>query len=59
LVEDIKANELLVKAKNWWINDSVSNAMEITRSRVNLSYVNTGNLADGKPADILQLRSIQ
>jgi hypothetical protein len=26
--------------------------MEITRSRVNLSYVNTGNLADGKPADI-------
>jgi hypothetical protein len=33
--------------------------MEITRSLVNFSYVNTGNLADGKPADILQLRLIQ
>jgi hypothetical protein len=58
LVEDVaKANELLVKAKNWWINDSYWLVMpwKLQDPGVNLSYVNTGNLADGKPADILQL----
>ncbi|MFT5964551.1 MAG: hypothetical protein ACI9L6_001294 [Flavobacterium sp.] len=58
LVEDItKANELLVKAKNWWINDSYWLVMpwKLQDPGVNLSYVNTGKLTDGKPADILQL----
>jgi hypothetical protein len=58
LVEDAKkAAEMLVKAKNWWINDSYWLVMpwKLQDPGVNLSYVNTGELADGKPADILQL----
>jgi hypothetical protein len=58
LVEDAKkTNELLVKAKNWWINDSYWLVMpwKLQDPGVNLSYVNTGKLADGKAADILQL----
>jgi hypothetical protein len=58
LVEDVKkTNELLVKAKNWWINDSYWLVMpwKLQDPGVNLTYVSTGKLADGKTADILQL----
>jgi hypothetical protein len=58
LVEDTKkANELLIKAKNWWINDSYWLVMpwKLQDPGVNLTYVKTEKLADGKTVDILQL----
>jgi hypothetical protein len=58
LVEDAKkSSELLERAKNWWINDSYWLVMpwKLQDPGVNLTYVKTGKLADGKPADILQL----
>jgi len=58
LVEDEKkANELLIKAKNWWINDSYWLVMpwKLQDPGVNLTYVKTDKLADGRTVDILQL----
>jgi hypothetical protein len=58
LVVDVKkANELLIKAKNWWINDSYWLVMpwKLQDPGVNLTYVKTEKLANGKTVDILQL----
>lgn len=58
LVEDAKkSNELLIKAKNWWINDSYWLVMpwKLQDPGVTLSYLKQEKLANGKPADILQL----
>jgi hypothetical protein len=58
LVKDQKkANEFLVKARDWWINDSYWLVMpwKLQDSGVNLTYVKEGQVADGKKADILQL----
>lgn len=58
LVKDqTKVNGLLRKAKNWWINDSYWLVMpwKLQDPGVNLTYVKTDKLPDGKTADILQL----
>jgi hypothetical protein len=58
LVEDAKkANELLIKAKNWWINDSYWLVMpwKLQDPGVTLRYLKQEKLANGKPVDILQL----
>jgi hypothetical protein len=58
LVKDQKkANEFLVQARDWWINDSYWLVMpwKLQDPGVNLTYVKEGQLADGKKADILQL----
>lgn len=58
LVKDqTKVNGLLKKAKNWWINDSYWLVMpwKLQDPGVNLTYVKTDKLPNGKTADILQL----
>lgn len=58
LVKDqTKANDLLKKAKNWWINDSYWLVMpwKLQDPGVHLTYVKTDKLPNGKTADILQL----
>lgn len=58
LVKDqTKVNGLLRKAKNWWINDSYWLVMpwKLQDPGVNLTYVKTDKLPNGKTADILQL----
>lgn len=55
--EEKKANNLLIKAKNWWINDSYWLVMpwKLQDPGTSLSYVKSERLADGKTVDILQL----
>ncbi|EIA07501.1 hypothetical protein [Flavobacterium frigoris] len=55
--EEKKANNLLIKAKNWWINDSYWLVMpwKLQDPGTSLSYVKSEQLADGKTVDILQL----
>ena len=57
LNDDNKTIELLVKAKNWWINDSYWLLMpwKLQDSGVHLTYVKTDQLPNGKMVDILQL----
>ena len=57
LNDDNKTKELLVKAKNWWINDSYWLLMpwKLQDSGVHLTYVKTDQLPNGKMVDILQL----
>jgi hypothetical protein len=55
--EEKKSNDLLVTAKNWWINDSYWLVMpwKLQDPGVNLTYVKSEQLSDGTMADILQL----
>lgn len=55
--DDTKTQELLVKAKNWWINDSYWLVMpwKLQDPGVQLKYIKTDQLPDGKTVDILQL----
>ncbi|PQV51790.1 hypothetical protein CLV33_101723 [Jejuia pallidilutea] len=58
LVQDeTKQNELLVKGKNWWINDSYWLVMpwKLQDPGVTLSHVKTETLNNGHTADVLQL----
>lgn len=57
LADETKANVLLEKAKNWWINDSYWLVMpwKLQDPGVTLAYVKTDKLPNGKMADILQL----
>jgi hypothetical protein len=57
LKEEKKSNDLLVTAKNWWINDSYWLVMpwKLQDPGVNLTYVKSEQLSDGTMADILQL----
>ncbi|SHG32483.1 hypothetical protein SAMN05444396_108102 [Flavobacterium segetis] len=57
LNDDNKTIELLVKAKNWWINDSYWLLMpwKLQDSGVHLTFVKTDQLPNGKMVDILQL----
>ena len=57
LADETKANGLLEKAKNWWINDSYWLVMpwKLQDPGVTLAYVKTDKLPNGKTADILQL----
>jgi hypothetical protein len=55
--DETKANGLLEKGKNWWINDSYWLVMpwKLQDPGVHLTYVKTDKLPNGKTADILQL----
>ncbi|WP_366183578.1 hypothetical protein [Flavobacterium ovatum] len=55
--DDKKANSLLKKAKNWWINDSYWLVMpwKLQDPGVTLTYVKTEQLPDGNTADVLQM----
>ena len=55
--DETKANGLLEKGKNWWINDSYWLVMpwKLQDPGVTLTYVKTDKLPNGKAADILQL----
>jgi hypothetical protein len=55
--EEKKSNDLLVTAKNWWINDSYWLVMpwKLQDPGVNLTYVKSEQLSNGTMADILQL----
>ncbi|SEA71474.1 hypothetical protein SAMN05443667_107212 [Flavobacterium gillisiae] len=57
VTDETKANPLLEKAKNWWINDSYWLVMpwKLQDPGVTLAYVKTDKLPNGKTADILQL----
>lgn len=55
--DEVKANGLLEKGKNLWINDSYWLVMpwKLQDPGVNLSYVKTDKLPNGTTVDILQL----
>jgi hypothetical protein len=55
--EEKKSNDLLVTAKNWWINDSYWLVMpwKLQDPGVNLTYVKSEPVSDGTMADVLQL----
>jgi outer membrane lipoprotein-sorting protein len=55
--DEAKANGLLEKGKNWWINDSYWLVMpwKLQDPGVNLTYVKTDKLPSGTTVDILQL----
>ena len=55
--DEAKSKVLLEKAKNWWINDSYWLVMpwKLQDPGVNLVYVKTEQLPNGKTVDILQL----
>lgn len=57
VTDENKANLLLEKGKNWWINDAYWLVMpwKLQDPGVTLSYVKTETLPNGKTADILQL----
>jgi len=57
VTDESKANALLEKGKNWWINDAYWLVMpwKLQDPGVTLSYVKTDTLANGKAADVLQL----
>jgi hypothetical protein len=57
VTDENKANALLEKGKNWWINDAYWLVMpwKLQDPGVTLSYVKTDTLATGKLADVLQL----
>lgn len=57
VTDENKANVLLNKGKDWWINDAYWLVMpwKLQDPGVTLSYVKTETLSSGKTADILQL----
>jgi hypothetical protein len=57
LTDEKKVNALLEKGKNWWINDAYWLVMpwKLQDPGVNLSYVKTDALPNGKAVDVLQL----
>ncbi|MBC5842442.1 hypothetical protein H8R23_13575 [Flavobacterium sp. F-380] len=57
VTDENKANALLEKGKNWWINDAYWLVMpwKLQDPGVTLSYVKTDTLPSGKVADVLQL----
>ncbi len=55
--DEKELSDLLVKGKNWWINDSYWVVMpwKLQDPGVTLAYVNTEKLPNGNNADVLQL----